>query len=97
MRRLLRNRNSRKFVSNGQWTSDQSLARDFSDAFQAIETCHRLGLMDMEMVLQVDAEPSALYDISIPVGNSMPTEDRTQAPLWCLPGEEKIYPKSSLF
>jgi len=39
-----------------------SLAQDFTDAGNAIETCLRYHLTDVELILQLNAEPQEAFD-----------------------------------
>jgi hypothetical protein len=62
MRRLLKSIKTREYFGPGYWTPDPAQAQDFSDAGQAISTCLRYHLSDVELVLQLEAEPQDLYD-----------------------------------
>jgi len=62
MRRLVRNLRTHEYLGQGQWTSDPSQAQDFSNAGKAIDTCLRYRLTDVELVLQLDAEPQEAFD-----------------------------------
>jgi hypothetical protein len=53
--------------SDGEWTPDHASARQFDD-IQTILNCKRQqNLTEIEVVLQVGAEPSPEYDIALPL------------------------------
>jgi hypothetical protein len=62
MRRLLKNLTTREYFGQGQWTPDPSQAQDFSDSGKAIDTCLKYHLTDVELILQLDAEPQDAFD-----------------------------------
>jgi hypothetical protein len=62
MRRLVKNLRTHEYLAQGHWTSDPSQAQDFSDAGKAIDTCLRYHLREVELVLQLDAEPQEAFD-----------------------------------
>ncbi len=62
MRRLLKSLRTREYFGHGQWTADPSQAQDFSDSGKAIATCLRYHLTDVELVLQLEAQPRDPYD-----------------------------------
>lgn len=62
MRRLVKSLRSNGYFSQGHWTSEASQAQDFTDAGNAIETCLRYHLTDVELVLQLNAEPQEAFD-----------------------------------
>ena len=62
MRRLIKNLRTHEYLRQGQWTPDPSQAQDFSDAGKAIDTCLRYHFTDVELVLQLDAEPQEAFD-----------------------------------
>jgi hypothetical protein len=67
MRRLLRNLRTREYFSQGQWTEKAGQAQHFPDAGNAIETCLRYRLKDVELVLQLSAEPQETFDTHLPL------------------------------
>jgi hypothetical protein len=62
MRRLVRNLRTHEYLGQGQWTPDPSQAQDFPDSGKAIDTCLRCHLREVELVLQLDAEPQEAFD-----------------------------------
>ena len=62
MRRLLKNPRTQEYFSQGHWTPEPSQVQDFPDAGNAINTCLRYHLTDVELVLQLDAEPQEGFD-----------------------------------
>jgi hypothetical protein len=62
MRRLVKSLRTQEYFSQGRWTPEASQAQHFTDAGNAIETCLRYHLTDVELVLQLNAEPQAAYD-----------------------------------
>jgi hypothetical protein len=62
MRRLLRNFRTREYFGQGQWTPDAGRAQDFPDSGKAIDTCLKYHLRDVELILQLDAEPQDAFD-----------------------------------
>ena len=62
MRRLVKNIRTQEYFSQGQWTREASQAQHFTDAGNAIETCLRYHLADVELVLQLNAEPHEAFD-----------------------------------
>ncbi len=62
MRRLLKNPRTQEYFSQGRWTLEPSLAQHFPDAGNAINTCLRYHLTDVELVLQLEAEPHEGFD-----------------------------------
>ena len=62
MRRLVRNLMTQDYFSQGHWTHEASQAQHFTDSGKAIETCLKYHLTDVELVLQLNAEPQAAYD-----------------------------------
>jgi len=62
MRRLVKHLRTQEYFSQGHWTREASQAQDFTDAGNAIETCLRYHLTDVELVLQLSAEPQEAYD-----------------------------------
>ena len=62
MRRLVKSLRTQEYFSEGRWTREVSLAQDFTDAGNAIETCLRYHLTDVELILQLNAEPQEAFD-----------------------------------
>lgn len=62
MRRLLKSVTTREYFSQGCWTPDPALAQDFPDSGKAIDTCLKYHLSDVELVLQLNAEPQDFCD-----------------------------------
>jgi hypothetical protein len=62
MRRVLKSLKTREYFSRGHWTPEASQAQDFPDAGNAINTCLRYHLTDVELVLQLNAEPQDALD-----------------------------------
>ena len=62
MRRLLKSLKTQEYFAQGRWTLEPSQAQDFPDAGNVINTCLRYHLTDVELVLQLDAEPQAGFD-----------------------------------
>ncbi len=65
MRRLLKSVTTREYFGQGQWTPDPAQAQDFADAGKAIDTCLKYHLSDVELVLQLGAEPRDAYDTHV--------------------------------
>ena len=62
MRRLVKSLRTQEYFCQGHWTPEPSQAQDFPDAGDAINTCLRYHLTDVELVLQLYAEPQAGFD-----------------------------------
>ena len=62
MRRLLKSLKTQEYFAQGRWTPEPSQAQHFPDAGNAINTCLMYHLTDVELVLQLDAEPQAGFD-----------------------------------
>jgi hypothetical protein len=62
MRRLLKNVRTCEYFGQGQWTPDPEQAQDFPDSGKAITTCLKYHLTDVELVLQLNAEPQDAFD-----------------------------------
>ena len=62
MKRVLKSLKTHEFFSQGHWTREASEAQHFTDAGNAIETCLRYHLTDVELVLQLNAEPHEAFD-----------------------------------
>ncbi len=68
MKRVIRNRATRAYLTpEGQW-GDFRLAKHFGDVQEAMFTCHRQQLLDaVEMVLVMGQEPNEEFDIALPL------------------------------
>ena len=62
MRRLLKSLKTQQYFSQGRWTPEPSQAQDFPDAGNAINTCLRYHLTEVELVLQLNDEPQDTFD-----------------------------------
>ncbi len=62
MRRLLKSLTTHEYFGQGCWTPDPAQAQEFPDAGKVIDTCLKYHFTDVELVLQLDAEPQELYD-----------------------------------
>ena len=62
MRRMLKSLRTREYFGQGQWTPDASQAQDFPDSGKAIDTCLKYHLTDVELILQLNAEPQDAFD-----------------------------------
>ena len=62
MRRLVKSLRTQEYFSQGNWTREASQAQHFPNAGNAIDTCLRYHLTDVELVLQLNAEPQEAYD-----------------------------------
>ncbi|HWQ92366.1 MAG TPA: hypothetical protein VN673_11890 [Clostridia bacterium] len=52
IRRLLRNRSSNEYFTDGGWTKNASEAKSFSDVVEAATICAQHGLNDVELALR---------------------------------------------
>ena len=62
MRRLLKNPRTQQYFSQGRWTPEPSEAQHFPDAGNAISTCLKYHLTEVELVLQLDAQLQQGFD-----------------------------------
>ena len=62
MRRLLKSLKTCEYFGQGRWTPDPSQAQDLSDSGKAIDTCLKYHLTDVELILQLNAEPQEAFD-----------------------------------
>ncbi len=74
MRRLVKSLSTHEYFCQGRWTPEASQAQHFSDAGTAIETCLRYHLTDVELVLQINAEPQEAFDTHLPLFDYRPKE-----------------------
>ena len=65
MRRLLKSVRTQEYFGQGYWTPNPALAQDFPDAGKVIDTCLRYHLTDVELVLQLNAEPQDAFDTHV--------------------------------
>jgi hypothetical protein len=65
MRRLLKSLKTSEYFSQGHWTANPAEAQDFADAGKVIDACLRYHLNDVELVLQLNAEPQEPYDTHV--------------------------------
>ena len=66
MKRLIRNRATREYLTaDGQW-GDFQFAKDFADAQSALITCRGCGITEtVEMVLTIGEAPCSGVDVAI--------------------------------
>ena len=62
MRRLLKSLRTHEYFSRGRWTPEADQAQHFTDAGKVIDTCLKYHLTEVELVLQLNAEPQDAYD-----------------------------------
>jgi hypothetical protein len=68
MKRLIRNKKTQQYLtSNGTWTADHRAAMFFASGKAAQATWLAQGLQDSEEILILGDEPSAQYDIIVPL------------------------------
>ncbi len=65
MRRLLQSVKTGAYFRDGRWTPDPTQAQHFADSGQVIETCLRLHLTDVELVLQPDPGTAGVSDTHV--------------------------------
>jgi hypothetical protein len=71
MKRLVRNKLTRAFLkTDGGWAADFHSAENFADVKSVMEACQSHGLANVELVLVMGSEPSAYYDIALPLTSS---------------------------
>jgi hypothetical protein len=61
IKRLLRRRASRDYFRQGGWTPRPEEAQSFSDVVEAVETCARYGLSDVELALRYETGSCDLF------------------------------------
>ena len=68
MKRVIRNKKTRQFLAkDGRWTSDHTAAMVFANV-KAVEAIYEAqSLKNVEEVLMVGDEPSARYDVIVPL------------------------------
>jgi hypothetical protein len=62
MRRLLKSLRTHEYFGQDQWTPDPGQAQDFPDSGKAIDTCLKYHLTDVELILQLEAQPQDAFD-----------------------------------
>ena len=73
MKRLVRHRTTRAYLAqNGGWTRDTKQLEHFESIQAILAIKRRFQLRDIEVVLQMGEEPSAEYDIALPIRESSP-------------------------
>jgi len=65
IKRFLRHRESHQYFKDGGWTRDPHEAHSFSDVVEAVETCARYGLNDVELALRYDTGACDLFTTPI--------------------------------
>lgn len=72
MKRLVRHRTTRAYLDrNGGWTRDGNELEHFESIQAILAVQRRFQLRDIEVVLQMGEEPSAEYDVALPI-NELP-------------------------
>ena len=56
--RLLRHQHTLAYFKDGGWTRDPKEADRFSDVLEAAETCVKHGLVDVDLILQMNGGDS---------------------------------------
>ncbi len=70
MLRLVRHKTTRAYLGkDGTWTHDPASAWQFDDIQAILQLQRERNLTEIEMVLQMGAEPSTEYDITLPLCN----------------------------
>jgi|SRR5690349_14684045 len=70
--RLVRHRSTRAYLGkDGLWTDNPALAQQFEDVRAILKLQREQNLAEIEIVLQMGSEPSAEYDIALPLGNTL--------------------------
>ncbi len=87
MRRVIRKVTSHEYFRDGQWTLDPLKAEEFCNSGEAIETCLRYHLHDVELVLQLQDLPQEAYDTHLRLFDGPPVVS---------PGQEQALPHLSL-
>src|SRR5258705_13141970 len=83
--RLIRSLRSCEYFRGGQWTRDPNLADHFPDAGKVVEACIRHHLMDVELVLELNTEPSGIFETHLRLldqpgaGSNTPLDARVPA------------------
>ena len=62
---MLRHRDSQEYFKDGGWTHDPEEADSFSDVVEAVETCVRYGLNDVDLALRLNSNASDFFCTSI--------------------------------
>lgn len=61
IKRLLRRTSSREYFKPDGWTSRPEEAHNFSDVVEAVETCARYGLNNVELALRYERGSCDLF------------------------------------
>ncbi len=79
--RLVRHKMTRAYFGrDGTWTHDSASACQFDDIRSILELQRERNLTEIEMVLQMGDEPSAEYDITLPLCNPNGLDQTIGAP-----------------
>jgi hypothetical protein len=65
MKRVIRSRETGKFITQNGWTDNINLASDFESSLEAIEFCHRRKLKEVELVFSFDQGQK--FDLAVPL------------------------------
>jgi hypothetical protein len=65
IKRVLRNKNSKKYFKDGGWTRNPKEASGFSDVVEAAQICIRYDLNDVELALRFEAGACDVFCTSI--------------------------------
>ena len=68
IRRMLRRKESQDYFTGDGWTGNIDEAKTFSDALEAVQTCLRWRLENVEIVLRVNGASHDLFCTDIWVG-----------------------------
>jgi hypothetical protein len=81
MKRVIKSRTTGLYLrEDGAWTTESAEAQDFLDVRSAIEAQQRYSLRDCELMLQMGPEPSAEYDIALPLSQPKPYQKSSPKP-----------------
>ena len=81
MKRVIRSRTTGFYLlEDGTWSTDAGRAYHFPGVSQAIEAQHRYALRDCDLVLQMGPEPSAEYDVVLPLNSVKPYPNVKSSP-----------------
>lgn len=65
IKRILRDRESRKYFKDGNWTDNPGEANTYADVVEVAETCSRYGLKNVELALRFDTAEFDLFCLRI--------------------------------
>jgi len=68
VKRLIRNKATKAFFNQGNWTEDFRLAQDFANVHSASKVAREFGLKEVEVYYLAGDELSKIYDFTIPLG-----------------------------